>query len=1105
MLMTKRLEPGVPNRIRQRGIRYWKAGWVKIVGSEPGMVESSVSGTQDYDVSVFWSFQEALVEGSCTCPYFGDRLEMCKHIWATLLAAEQAGLLPSTRGVPVLDFEPVDGVEDSLLSEKSTAEGSSFGRLQPAVPAWQSCLEEVQQPGVRVDPGQRPWLEGRQLFYVLNVDSSESKDAVVIDLRCRDRKKDGDWGKLKSSALDRDVIPLLPDPVDRQLLALLLGAEESAGRGWYGYGRDLELPKRLTVPGEIVASWVRLAAETGRLMMPGAASKEVHPVTWDGGEPWTLTLEVSSAVEGFLLRGFLDRGEARLPLSEPALVASSGLIFHRHQVARLAVGGAFGFVPLLRREGEIAIPADHRDRFLGTLLALPRPPELRLPEALHYEELAGHPSPQLRIQRREGWSLTRKQDLEAFLLFDYQGESVSWLDGRQGVYRPEPPRFLRRDFEAEGAALARLRQLGVREVPHEYAEHWVNLKLLDRQLAGLVQTLTSEGWRVEAEGQLYREAGELDLEVSTSIDWFDLRGAADFGEQRVELPRLLQALKRGEKTVLLDDGSMGLLPESWLDKLEPLAQLGELGEQGLRFRSSQVGLMDALLVAQPEIKFDQAVARARRQLAKFSGVKPREAPRTFKAVLRDYQKSGLGWLHFLRTFGFGGCLADDMGLGKTVQVLALLESRRQGRHSKATPEKERPAVSLVVVPKSLVFNWINEAQRFTPLVRVLDYTGPKRRHLRDAFDDFDVVITTYGTLRRDVAFLKEQNFDYAILDEAQAMKNAKSATAKACRLLQAQHRLALTGTPIENHLGELRSILDFLNPGLFGPGGGSEQLRGVGKDALNEDGSPHPRLALIAGAIKPFILRRTKAQVATDLPDKVQQPIYCDLLPQQRKDYDQLRRHYQQLLLDKVAKQGLGRSKIQVLEALLRLRQAACHPGLMDPTRREEDSAKLAVLLSQLEEVIGAGHKSLVFSQFTSMLSIVRSRLDARGIAYEYLDGRTRKREMRIQRFQEDPECKVFLISLKAGGVGLNLTAAEYVFLLDPWWNPAVEAQAIDRTHRIGQTQTVFAYSLISRDTVEEKVLQLQQSKRELADAILRADNSLLRSLTQEDLAKLLS
>jgi SNF2 family DNA or RNA helicase len=332
-----------------------------------------------------------------------------------------------------------------------------------------------------------------------------------------------------------------------------------------------------------------------------------------------------------------------------------------------------------------------------------------------------------------------------------------------------------------------------------------------------------------------------------------------------------------------------------------------------------------------------------------------------------------------------------------------------------------------------------------------------------------------------------------ILDEAQAIKNADSQAAKAARLLKGRHRLAMTGTPIENHLGELWSIMEFLNPGLLGPGS-------VFKRNASGDGDR----TLLAKSLRPFILRRTKAQVVQDLPEKTEQTLHCDMEPAQRQLYEELRAHYRQALLRKDAAE-LNRSKIEVLEALLRLRQAACHPGLIDPTRVVEPSAKLDMLLPQISEVVEEGHKALVFSQFTSFLTIVRDRLDGEKLRYEYLDGRTRNRAERVVRFQNDPEIPIFLISLKAGGLGLNLTAADYVYLLDPWWNPAVEAQAIDRTHRIGQTQHVFAYRLICGDTVEEKILELQQRKRDLADAILNADNRLIQNLTREDLEFLLS
>jgi SNF2 family DNA or RNA helicase len=306
----------------------------------------------------------------------------------------------------------------------------------------------------------------------------------------------------------------------------------------------------------------------------------------------------------------------------------------------------------------------------------------------------------------------------------------------------------------------------------------------------------------------------------------------------------------------------------------------------------------------------------------------------------------------------------------------------------------------------------------------------------------------------------------------------------------------LSGTPVENHLGELWSLFEFLNPGMLG------SASVFGRAGRNPDANTRP---VLARALRPFILRRTKSEVARELPPKTEQTIYCDLDPRDRKLYNELRDYYRSRLLKNVGREDMAQLKFQALEALLRLRQAACHPGLIDKKKTAEPSAKIDTLLAQLDQVLEEGHKILVFSQFTSLLAIVRSRLDGAKIPYGYLDGRTRDRESRVEQFQNDPNLKLFLISLKAGGLGLNLHAAEYVYLLDPWWNPAVEAQAIDRAHRIGQTRQVFAYRLIARDTVEEKVLELQQTKRDLADAIITADNSLMHNLSREDLELLLS
>ena len=432
-----------------------------------------------------------------------------------------------------------------------------------------------------------------------------------------------------------------------------------------------------------------------------------------------------------------------------------------------------------------------------------------------------------------------------------------------------------------------------------------------------------------------------------------------------------------------------------------------------------------------------------------------------------------------------------MGLGKTVQVLALLKTYRTKSKSTGLPY-------LVVAPRSLLYNWIEETERFTPSLKVVEYSGPGREKLQPKLEKYDLVVTTYGTLRRDVDFLSKVEFDTVILDEAQAIKNRDSQAAKASRLLKGRNRLALTGTPIENHLGELGSIFEFLNPGLLGSMPRLDVLAS-GRESSEEE------LVRVAEGIRPFILRRTKSQVLKDLPPKTEQVLFCTLGDEQRELYDKLRAGYQASLLDEIGDKKVSGRAIQVLEALLRLRQVACHPGLVNDEWEEAGSSKLETLFEQVAEVLAEGHKALVFSQFTSLLDYVRRHLDAEGVKYAYLDGQTRNRGEVVEQFQTDDSINLFLISLKAGGVGLNLTAAGYVFLLDPWWNPAVEAQAIDRAHRIGQTQPVFSYRLIARDTVEEKILDLQKAKKKLAGAVLEGDGVALRDLTAEDLRVLLS
>jgi superfamily II DNA or RNA helicase len=814
---------------------------------------------------------------------------------------------------------------------------------------------------------------------------------------------------------------------------------------------------------------------------------------WDDGQPWRFSLDIRTEAGGkrWAWRGSLRRGENRMDLAEPLILLPGLLVLGVGRAARFDDLGVMPWILRLRYEKEITFVEPQQDLMLGRILAETRVPPLELIESIRLEEINAKPRPCLTLRTpRQNWGLAADK-LLGELEFDYDGAIIPAGRTTPLAVSTELGLVIRRDPRTESAADVKLFELGFREAKDPRLDPGT-LELSAKRMGQVTKDLVLAGWRVEAEGRLIRPVGEFKLALATGIDWFDLNGGIDYGGQNVSLSDLLLAARRGETMIELGDGSIGMLPDEWLKRYGMLADLGTTENGTLRFNTFQAGILDTLLANQPEIKVDAAFERARQRLREFEGVIALDSPPGFHGELRPYQREGLGWLDYLQRFGFGGILADDMGLGKTIQVLALLQRRRWRRQTRGP--------SLAIVPRSLVFNWIQEAAKFTPRLKVLDYTGPGRHVLRETFQAYDLIITTYGTLRTDIVELTSFEFEYIMLDEAQAIKNAESQSARAARLLRGRYKLAISGTPIENHLGELWSIMEFLNPGMLG----NDSI--FKKYASASTGLPSDVTdrSLLAKALRPFILRRTKAQVVEDLPEKTEQTLYCDMEAEQNRCYDQLRMHYRDALLRKDTS-DLNRSKIEVLEALLRLRQAACHPGLINPDLLLGSSAKLDMLLPSLAEVVEEGHKVLVFSQFTSFLAIVRERLDRENQIYEYLDGRTRNRAAKVERFQTDSECSIFLISLKAGGLGLNLTAAEYVYLLDPWWNPAVEAQAIDRSHRIGQTQHVFAYRLICRGTVEEKILELQQKKRDLADAILNADNRIISTLTRDDIEFLLS
>lgn len=594
-----------------------------------------------------------------------------------------------------------------------------------------------------------------------------------------------------------------------------------------------------------------------------------------------------------------------------------------------------------------------------------------------------------------------------------------------------------------------------------------------------------------------------DLSLKQDSFKFDCDLILETEGERVELERVLPCLFTNKNFLKLADGQFVRIPSATLLGLLKTVGQGEAGERPLY---QALSVLHALDTHEIDVNCDEGFDNFINKIHHFQELEALSVPDTFRGELRSYQEQGCNWLGFLREYGLAGILADDMGLGKTIQALALLLHHYKNADSKGS-EDRKP--SLVVAPTSVVYNWLSEARKFTPELSTELYLGRDRNELlakllRAKGKKPDVVFTTYGIIRRDYEELKKVQFEYLILDEAQNIKNPESVGAVASKSLKAFHRIALSGTPVENRLRELWSLFDFLMP----------EFLGSYKDF--NDTFERPIEAGLDGAgkklrkiVHPFILRRLKSQVEKDLPERTDIVHLCEFDEDQRSIYLDVLDECRQTVFNEIASKGFGRAHMSVLHALLRLRQVCCDPRLLKdlPPEKIISSAKLETLIHLIHDIIDGGHKILVFSSFVKMLSLVRKEFEKDGIVYEYIDGQTPAKDRldKVEKFNADPDIPVFLISLKAGGTGLNLTGADYVIHYDPWWNPAVENQATDRAHRIGQTRHVFNYKLITRGTVEEKILALQQKKKELAELVIGGDEKMAKELTQEDLEFLFS
>jgi len=600
----------------------------------------------------------------------------------------------------------------------------------------------------------------------------------------------------------------------------------------------------------------------------------------------------------------------------------------------------------------------------------------------------------------------------------------------------------------------------------------------------------------------------LDLESDEKEDWFDVKAVVRFGEYTIPFIRLKDHLLDGNREYELPNGEVAILPEEWFARYRSMFEFGKTKGERILIQKQHFSMMDGSVR-----EFHSDTMERLEKLKEAQSLPALKIPEGLNAAMRSYQEEGFTWLCFLQQNGFGGCLADDMGLGKTLQAIALLLRSKetnelppanltapepQGQIS-MFPAVERKATSLVVVPASLLHNWMSECNRFAPGFKVCAHVGIQRNRELSNFEYYDVVLSTYHTVRQDIDKLSAYHFHYVILDESQMIKNPSSKLYQAMVDLQSDHRLVLTGTPIENSLTDLWSQINFVNPGLLG----SLSFFKRGFVLPIERKKDEQREEKLKELISPFILRRTKQEVAKELPPVSEQVRYCSMTESQRRIYEEEKSLVRNSILENMEDVGMENSAIMVLQALTRLRQIANHP---DMTGEHEgiDSGKFSEVCRDVESVISKGHKVLMFSSFVKHLDLFRTYFDSKWISYAWLTGSLtqKQRKEAVQTFQKKSSCSLFLISLKAGGVGLNLTAADYVFILDPWWNPAAELQALNRAHRIGQDKSVFVYRFISSDTIEEKIQHLQVRKRELAETFVSSNNP-LRELSKEEIIEL--
>ncbi len=1136
-ILNRNVDAGTMSRgqlyFHQGRVKKWQ--WTER-GETKGVIESSVvgSGSIHYTQVITINFATQRMNGVCTCPVSIN----CKHVVATVLEAgiheaAAAKLAPeSTSKIKAEIAKPLKTTTPRAKHIANTAEV----RLAPDIEVWIASLTRA----TSVETQEYPEGMNERVVYVMLSIMHGNTPTIVLDIYKARVLKSGvysglaHYGSISNAVVTR---PQFVSVADARIFRQILAGQRFA---YYG-GRHHLVGLDATLIAEIIAT------KRAFWHPPEPTLPQLEPtaaLTWAAARDGVATWKTLDNGDQFLQFATTPAATFILPTSPPVYVdidngnTKCGIV---ETTLSPAIANAIASAPILPKAMVARVARELQLRQLHHVVSAPTTmPETVLSDFAPTPVLTINTHKEQSLDNRT-WRYTSKQNDYAQIVFDYRGEKVSGKNPAE-IIRIENGTILRiaRNLGVEKAALAELKRLGFvaaetiypgglskklkgalifedSQIESETMPRWLNF------LEHTVPLLRQSGWQVNVPSQFRFnltavEGWYADVEDSKN-NWFDFEiGVEVDGKKMSLIPILVKLIRESphewrmtELANRADDEQIVVEVQPRVRVALPLGRikpiLTALYELYMRDGASEssdstqrmrLSTHDAARLAEIDAALQlrwvggERLLEMGKRLARFDGIAPVTIPKNFNATLRPYQLEGVAWLQFLREYQLAGVLADDMGLGKTVQTLAhILIEKTAGR-------MQQPV--LVVAPTSLMNTWASEAQRFTPSLKVLVSHGNNRDRDSTLFGKHDVVLTTYALLHRDEKLLKAHKWHSVILDEAQNIKNPKTKAAQVASTLNAENRLCLSGTPLENHLGELWSLFHFLMPGFLGS---EKHFQREFRKPIEKEGLSEPR-QFLAKRIKPFMLRRTKEVVAAELPAKTIVTRTIALHTEQADLYETVRAAMDERVRALIAQQGLARSHIEVLDALLKLRQICCDPRLLPATfaakkAKPATSAKLELLLEMLEELIAEGRSILVFSQFTSMLALIEEALVERNIEYVKLTGQTKDRKTPVDTFQSG-KVKLFLISLKAGGTGLTLTAADTVIHYDPWWNPAVENQATDRAHRIGQDKPVFVYKLVSEGTVEERIVEMQTRKGALAAGILEGDGKAVTAMTAEDL-----